>query len=128
MSNPPELEVMVVDDDEIFASLLGDKFKLEDIKLTYAKDGPEALRLLAGGDVPNIILLDIEMPGMDGFEVLKNIREELKMTAIPVVVLSNYSRPEDVEWGRKLGVRKFLQKVDVLPSDIVDVVRECARR
>ena len=128
MSNTPELEVMLVDDDEIFASLLDDKFKLEDIKLAYAKDGPDALRFLTEGDVPNIILLDIEMPGMDGFEVLKKIREELKMTAIPVVVLSNYSRPEDVEWGRRLGVQKFLQKVDVLPSDIVDVVRECARR
>ena len=120
MKNP---KVLLVEDDVEIARLYRRAFELEDIVCTQVPSGEEALETLKRGDLPNIILLDISLPGMDGFEVLKQIRMIPLWANIPVVIMSNFSRAEDIEWGKKLGAKKFVEKVSLTPGEIADLVR-----
>ena len=125
---PKEPKVLLVDDDDNFAQLVNTKFALENIPLWRASGGEEGLALLEKGQVPDLILLDIDMPGIDGFETLKRIKRNPAIADIPVVIMSNFSREEDIEWGKKLGAKKFVEKVSMVPSDIVELVRAEAKK
>ncbi len=120
--NTEPLSVLFVEDDEILAKMYARQFDIESISYTHAKDGKTALDLLKMIR-PSIILLDISLPDIDGFEVLKQIKADPKIASIPVVIMSNFSRPEDIEWGKKLGAKKFVEKASLLPADVVDIVR-----
>lgn len=119
----PQQSVLFVEDDETLAKMYARQFDMEGIPYTHAKDGKTALGLLKMIR-PNIILLDISLPDIDGFEVLKQIKSDQNINTIPVVIMSNFSRKEDIEWGKKLGAKKFVEKASLVPADIVDLVRE----
>lgn len=121
MSDVHVLTVLLVEDDEALARLYVRQFEAESISCTHAKDGKTALQLLTMVR-PSIILLDISLPDIDGFEVLKRIKADPAITNIPVVIMSNYSRPEDIEWGKSLGAKQFVEKADMVPADIIDMV------
>ena len=118
-----DLSVLFVEDDEVLSKMYARQFDMESMHYTHAKDGKSALDLLKIIR-PSIILLDISLPDIDGFEVLKQIKSDQHIASIPVVIMSNFSRPEDIEWGKKLGAIKFVEKASLVPSDVVDIVRE----
>ena len=100
--------------------------------IQVAEDGKEALDYIFCrgnhqgrklSDRPNVVLLDLKMPRMDGFQVLKTIREDPRSWAIPVVILTSSKEPQDLIQGYKLGASAFIQK----PVDFADfrrVIRE----
>ena len=120
------LSVLFVEDDEVLSKMYARQFDMESMHYTHAKDGKSALDLLKIIR-PSIILLDISLPDIDGFEVLKQIKADQHIANIPVVIMSNFSRPEDIEWGKKLGAVKFVEKASLVPSDVVDIVREIVK-
>ena len=120
------LSVLFIEDDEVLSKMYAREFDMESIPHTHAKDGKSALDLLKIIR-PSIILLDISLPDIDGFEVLKQIKSDQHVANIPVVIMSNFSRPEDIEWGKKLGAVKFVEKASLVPSDVVDIVREIVK-
>ncbi|OGC81061.1 hypothetical protein A2943_01995 [Candidatus Adlerbacteria bacterium RIFCSPLOWO2_01_FULL_51_16] len=119
-----KIKVLLVEDDEVLMRLFERQFNMEEIPFLPAESGEKALALLAGGERPDVILLDISLPDIDGFEVLRSIKANPETRHIPVVILSNFSRPSDIEWGKKLGAVRFVEKVSVTPSEITDLVRE----
>jgi CheY-like chemotaxis protein len=61
---------------------------------------------------------------MDGFEVLKIIKGTPGLADIPVIITSNFGQQKDIEWGKKLGAKQFIEKVNMVPADLVDLVRQ----
>lgn len=119
--------VLVVEDDKLLSDLLARKFTAEKFKILYAQNGERALEILKGTIKPDLILLDILLPGIDGFEVLRQAKANQATADIPVIILSNLGQESDIEMGKKLGAVEFLVKVSLTLDEIVAKVRSvCA--
>jgi CheY-like chemotaxis protein len=105
--------VLVVDDSATFRQLLTMSLsRLEGISgasITEAVDGQDALEKLKERDF-DLILTDIRMPRMDGLELIRRVREELKMADLPIVIISTKGSEQDVELGMSLGASGYLAK------------------
>ena len=97
--------------------------KKEGFVVIEAVDGEESLRK-AETENPHIILLDLILPGADGFDILKKLKENPSVSKVPVIVLSNLGQKEDVEKGIRLGAADYLVKAHNTPGEIIDKVRE----
>ncbi len=103
------------------ASVLGAKLTASGFDLAIAKNGEEALTYLAT-NVPDVILIDLLLPGLNGFEILEQISQKPNLAAVPKIVLSNLDQPADWEKVKAFGVRKFLVKTSVSLEQIVGEV------
>ncbi len=114
---------LVIADDELFIRQTYQAgFADAGYEIFVAEDGIEALKLIKE-EIPDLILLDLIMPRMDGFEVLKNLRSDEKLHTIPVMVLSNLSQPSDEEEVKKLGAIDFIVKSDYSLDQILEKIR-----
>ncbi|MBX4188156.1 MAG: response regulator [Candidatus Doudnabacteria bacterium] len=114
------MKVLLIDDDEFIIDLYEHVFKVEKHETVKAYDGIEALNTLKKMDkLPDVIILDIVMPKMDGFEFLGKIKADNKLQNIPVVVLSNLYSREDREKGLSAGADVFLVKSEHDPNEIL---------
>lgn len=115
-------KVMIVEDDKFLRELIGQKLIREGMEISGAITAEEALTLLKK-EKPHLILLDIILPGMSGFEFLKKIKEDLKFSDIPVVVLSNLGEEKDKKTAMDLGAKSFLIKAMHAPNEIVEEIK-----
>lgn len=122
----PQKTILMVEDDELLSGLLGNKLSKK-FRLISVPTGEAAMQQLMK-QVPDLILLDILLPGMDGFEVLRQVKADPKTAAVPVVILSNLGQPNDIEKGRRLGAEEFVVKVTLLPDEVVDLVEKVSQR
>ena len=106
-------KVLVVEDDRFLISAYRAKLSKSGYDVQMAGDGEEAMELLKGGLVPDIILLDLVMPRKDGFATLEEIRQLSGLTDVPVIVASNLGQKEDVDKARALGATDFIIKSDL---------------
>ncbi|MFA6304292.1 MAG: response regulator [Patescibacteria group bacterium] len=118
-----QYNVLLIEDEEMLASMYETKFKNEGYNIRKALDGETGLKL-AQEEKPDIILLDIIMPKLDGFSVLKKIREIEKFSKVPVILLTNLGQDEDVKKGTALGANGYLVKANMTPTEVVDKVKE----
>lgn len=116
--------VLVVEDDEILASLAVSKFQKAGYDVVHASDGKECLAILSGGNTPDLILLDIIMPEVNGFDVLRALKRESRLKNIPVVIFSNYAQDQDLDTARSLGAVDFLVKSKMTLKEVVERVGE----
>ena len=72
---------------------------------------------------PDLILLDLILPGIDGFEVLSQTKKDPEVSSIPVIILSNLGQKEDIERGLKLGATDYLIKAHFTPGEIIEKIR-----
>ena len=114
--------VLWVEDDKLIASILGKKFAATDFELIHVGTGPEVLDVIKT-NTPDIFILDLMLPGMDGFEVLQKIRMENKFAKTPAIILSNLSKQGDVEKAKMLGASKFMVKAS---SSLDQIITEVA--
>lgn len=105
----PKPNLLVVDDTPDNLALMSELLK-EDYKVRVANSGERALKLLASGTLPDLILLDIMMPGMDGYEVLRHLKANPATRDIPVVFLTAKTETEDERIGLELGAVDYLTK------------------
>jgi DNA-binding response OmpR family regulator len=110
--------LLLVEDDSFLIEILVKKFKAADFRVVHAGDGKEALRK-AHDEEPDIIMLDIILPGMNGFEILEKLKSDETLADIPVAFLSNLGQKEDVEKGKKLGAVDFIVKANHSLDEIV---------
>ena len=113
-------KILLVEDDEFILDLYSTKFSLEDFEVLKAKDGVEGLELFKK-DKPDFVLLDIKMPKMDGWEVLKEIRKQDKK--IPVIIFTNVGK-EDLEENQPDLANDYLVKSFFTPEEVVSRVRK----
>lgn len=110
--------VLLVEDDSFLIEILVKKFKADNYKVLHAGSGKEALRKAHDED-PDIIMLDIILPGMNGFETLEKLKDDETTADIPVAFLSNLGQKEDIEKGKKLGAVDFIVKANHSLDEIV---------
>ncbi len=118
---PPQSKkkVLIVDDDQFLLNMYSVKFQKFGFDVDTAPGGQEVLNKLRDGATPDILLLDIVMPGMDGLELLERIRKEKFVPNATVIVLSNQNQPADVERAKNLGIASYIVKASSIPSEVV---------
>ena len=112
--------VFIIEDDVFLGSMLSQRIATETNDVKLFKNGEEAITEM-GKSIPDIVLLDILLPGIDGFEVLKRIRSNENTKNVPVLIVSNTSQLENREKAKALGA-EFLLKALVTPHEIVDKI------
>jgi len=115
-------KILVVEDDKFVRELIVQKLTEEEFEVSSAKDGEEGVKKTES-EKPDLILLDLILPGIDGFEVLSIIRKNPLIEKIPVIILSNLGEKIDVDRGIKLGANDYLIKAHFTPKEIVEKVR-----
>ena len=119
--------ILWVEDDKFLKHLIIRKVSTEGCDLKFAESGEEAFEILKTVK-PDIAVLDILLPDMDGFEILKRIKENPDTKSVPVVLLSNLGQQSDIEKGTKLGANRFLIKATISFDEIItqvsDVLKE----
>ncbi len=114
-------KILIIEDEEILLELLEKKLTHEGFEVEVAKDGVEGLEKVKQ-QTPDIILLDIIMPKMGGFEVMKELQKDDKFSKIPVIIISNSGQPVELDLAQKLGARDWLIKTDFDPQEVIDKV------
>ena len=115
-------KILVADDRPEVLELVKVTLEGEDYKVLCASDGKEALEKI-GLERPDLVLLDVVMPKMDGFEVLSKIREDPKTKDTPVIMLTAQGQKVDQEKGRRLGARDYITK-PFSPSHLLNKIEE----
>lgn len=117
------MKILIVEDEEILRDVLEEKFKKEDFDTKVAIDGEAGLQAVEDFE-PDLILLDLIMPKMDGFEVLEALKLNPKAKSIPVIVLSNLNQDEEIKKALALGAVDFLVKTQHPINEVVEKVRK----
>ncbi len=118
-----EIKILIVEDEEPMLRALADKFNSEGFNVIQAKDGEEALEE-ALASKPDVILLDIILPKMDGMTMLKKLREDERGANIPVILLTNLDYSVGVAKAVESGAYDYLVKTDWTLEEVVEKVRE----
>lgn len=122
MDEANQYKIFIVDDDTFLLNMYVAKFKKAGHDVETAKSGTDALKRLQDGFKPNVMLLDMVLPGMDGLELLKEIRKENLAPDTMFIMFTNQSGGEEIEAAKKLGVTDYIIKAELVPSGIVDKV------
>lgn len=115
--------VLLVEDDEMLNAMYKAKFEKEGYAVVTAFNGSEGLKM-ALANHPDIVLLDIIMPKMDGFAALKKMQKNDSTKAIPVILLTNLGQEEDIKKGKELGAADYFIKANHTPQEVVEKVQK----
>jgi two-component system, OmpR family, alkaline phosphatase synthesis response regulator PhoP len=126
MGDGAKERILIIDDDPVIARLLQINFRLEGFDVDAASGGEEAYRLVAER-VPDLVILDVMMPGIDGFEVCRRLKEMPALEDVPFIFLSARAQDEDRTRGYALGVEEYVTK-PFDPSHLVEIVRRALAR
>ncbi len=114
-------KILIIEDEEILLNLLQKKLTQEGYEVTIAKDGVDGIEEVRK-EIPDLILLDIIMPRMGGFEVMKELQKDKSFSKIPIIIISNSGQPVELDLAQKLGARDWLIKTDFDPQEVLDKV------
>lgn len=121
MPNEPK-KVMIIEDDHFLSSLMKARLEKEGFTIVQAFDGEEAMQLLKE-QLPSLIVLDLIMPKVTGFEVLQMISITPQLDKVPVVILSNLAQDSDIQKAQELGAKEYFVKVKVSIDDLVGRIK-----
>ena len=114
--------IFIIEDDKFLRELIVRKLNEEGFDVSEAIDGEEGIKGIKEKK-PDLILLDLILPGIDGFEVLSQIKSDSELSSIPVIIISNLGQKEDIEKGMKLGAVDYLIKAHFDPNEIVEKIK-----
>ena len=118
--------ILVVEDDKFLRDLLVEKLNKEGYIVSEVVDGNSALKELQSNR-PNLVLLDLILPGIDGFEILRRMQNDSALSKIPVIVLSNLGQQDDMNRAKELGAKHYLIKAHFTLGEIMDKIRSVLR-
>lgn len=125
---PKKGKVLLIEDDQLMVKLYRIKLDLEGYDVTVATTGSQGLKS-ASSDLPDVILLDIVMPGMDGYEVLRRLKKNRKTKDIPVLILTNLTgEEEEVQKAIRLGAQDFIKKSGYTMRGVVAKVQSALKK
>ena len=116
-----QYKIMIIEDNIELSEQYKLKLELEGFLVLTSPDGEQGL-IMAAEERPDVILLDILMPNMDGFEVLRAIKNNTSLSSI-IIIVSNLSGPEQLQKAKQLGANDYLVKSDVTPSIVVEKIK-----
>ena len=115
-------KILIVDDDNFLLDMYALKFSQNNFEVHTAGSGVTVLEKLRGGLCPEVMLIDIIMPEMDGFEALAEINKENLCPKCVKIILSNKSEQKDIEEGSLLGVAGYIVKASSTPQEVIEQV------
>ena len=110
--------ILVVEDDAYLREVLVEKLEMDGFAVLAAMDGQAALAMTAKKS-PDIVVLDVILPLMNGFDYLEAKAKDASIAKIPVIILSNLGQKEDIERGMKLGAKDYMIKAHFTPNDLI---------
>ena len=113
--------VLIVEDDVFLMSLLKNRMESAGFSILAAKDGEEAIKILKEIK-PDLILLDIILPGQSGFEVLEEMKSDPQISNAPVMIISNLGQDMDIDRGKDLGALEYFVKARSSMDDVIEKV------
>lgn len=116
--------IFIVDDDKFLSDMYAVKFKENGFDVDSALGSMEALEKLKEGLEPDVVLLDLVMPTMDGFEFLQKAKEEKLTKNTKFIILSNLGQDSDIKKGKQLGADGYIVKASATPSEVVQYVTD----
>lgn len=111
-------KILISEDDKFLANALRVKLTKSGFEVKNAYDGAEAL-IISREFSPDLILLDLVMPIKDGFGVLEEVKNDIKLKKIPIIIASNLGQKEDIDRGMALGARDYVVKSDLSLDDLI---------
>lgn len=118
-----EKEVLIIEDDLFILDTISMKFTQSGFKVSPAINAEQAEAILAKS-TPSIILLDLILPTVSGFDILKRIKSDPIKKLIPVIIFSNLDSKEDIDRAMELGAAGYMVKADFTPSEVVKKVEK----
>lgn len=115
--------ILLVEDDPYISDIYSTKLKEAGFSVEVATEGEQCLRIIKEKK-PDLLLLDIVLPNIDGWEILRKIQEDDKFENLKVIILSNLSQREEVERAVKLGAVKYLIKARYTPTEVVEEIKK----
>jgi len=115
-------KILIIEDDPLLVKMYQTKLTLEGLETIAAYDGEEGL-VMAKSKKPDLILLDLMLPKMDGFTFLRTIKNDSRLKRIPVIVFSNLAQSSDIEEAKKLGAVEYIVKAHLTPNEIVKRIK-----
>lgn len=122
MSEEIKKKVLLVEDDKFLSEMYSAKLAESGFEVEAAFDGEEGLE--KAKEKPDLILLDIVLPKIDGFEILDRIKKDDQLKGIPVIALTNLGQKEEVEKGLKLGAADYIVKAHFTPTEVVAKIKK----
>ncbi len=120
-------KILLIEDEKIMINLLRKKLTGEGYDVTIARNGEEGLETMRELK-PDVVLLDIIMPKMGGFEVMQEMKKDPELKKIPIIIVSNSGQPVELSKAKELGARDWLIKTEFDPQEVVDkVVKQIGR-
>ncbi|TSC75869.1 MAG: two-component system, OmpR family, phosphate regulon response regulator PhoB [Parcubacteria group bacterium Gr01-1014_30] len=116
-------KILIIEDDKFLRELIARKLEKEGYETPQAVDGEEGFKKVVS-EKPDLVLLDLILPGIDGFELLSKIKNDDQLSRIPVIILSNLGQREDVDKGLSLGAIDYLIKAHFTPAEIIEKVKK----
>ncbi len=126
-NNYSDLTLLVIEDDTFLNSLMVRRLLKEGYNVLSAEDGVQALKILET-EIPDLIILDLIMPEMNGLEILKKIKADPKYNTVSVIILSNLGQEHEIEESKKLGAEDFLVKANFTPKEITDRINAILKK
>lgn len=118
----PKKKILIIDDDSFLLDMYALKFNQSNFSVTTALGPEPALEKLHQGFVPDVVLLDIVMPVMDGFELMEKLKEEHLAEQSIYIILSNRGQASDIARGESLGAAGYIVKASSTPSEVIEKV------
>lgn len=122
ISPADQKKILLVEDDPFIADVYLTSLKKEGFLVKHVDDGSLVLPLLKKESF-DLVLLDLVLPGMDGFEILKEIKESPELKEIPVIILTNLNERENIEKGVKLGAVDYIVKSNFSPTEVIGKIK-----
>jgi len=116
-------KILLVEDDPFLVDIYSIKLKESGFSVMTAVNGEECMNKL-GEAKPDFLLLDIVLPGLDGWEILRKIKKDEKLKDLKVIILSNLGQKEEIEKGLSLGAAKFFIKANYTPTEVVSEIKK----
>lgn len=115
--------ILLVEDDTIISSMYKAKFEDDGFKVLTAQDGASGLELIKK-EKPDIVMLDVIIPGLDGFSVLEEVKKDAATKDIIVIMLTNLGTEDDRAKGYKMGAADYLVKASLTPAQVSEKIKE----
>ena len=124
MSKKEKNKIFIVDDDKFLLDMYARKFEQSGFDVVTSTGSSEALDKIKNGVTPDIIITDILMPSMDGFEFLESLKKNKLVENTKIIILSNKGEKHDIDKGMQLGASGYIIKASTIPSEVVEKVNE----
>lgn len=116
-------KILIIEDDPLMSRMYQKIFTFEGYEVDVAENGEDGLVKVKNGN-PNLVLLDIMMPKMNGFEVLEKLKSDPATKKLPIVILTNLAGQKDAETAMSKGAVKYIVKSEYEPKQIANMVKE----